>query len=79
MIPTRLQEMLMDAIAGKEVDVATIDYKIAKLPMDDDTEKVLGELSKVFAKTIVNKDDNYCTEENCEIYDNDLSCERCNK
>ena len=24
-------------------------------------------------------DDNYCTEENCEIFQRDLNCERCNK
>ena len=27
----------------------------------------------------MNADDNYCTEENCEIFQQDLNCERCQK
>lgn len=27
----------------------------------------------------VDPEDTYCTEENCEIFNRDLSCERCNR
>lgn len=30
-------------------------------------------------KTIYKFDENYCTEENCETFQRDLSCERCTK
>lgn len=49
----------------------------AKMDEDDKHGGTGGHGGEI--KTIYKFDDNYCTEENCEIYQQDLNCERCNK